>query len=93
MGELAAERRSGLPGPAVGAGTRPCPRCGSAYLRPAETAGSKILFCTGCHRCWRFEEDGYLREVDPSFCPGCVDRGACRALGYGRESLHWEESP
>ena len=92
MSDLPAERRSGHPGTAVGTGTRRCPRCGGVHLRPVVTAVSANLFCTGCHRCWRFE-DGYLVEVNPYACSGCAERGVCQALGYGRVFLHWEESP
>ncbi|MEW6470899.1 MAG: hypothetical protein AB1679_01395 [Actinomycetota bacterium] len=63
--------------PAGAATTRRCLRCWSEDLRPVESAGGTNLFCTGCHRCWRFE-DGYLVEVNPYACSGCANRSLCR---------------
>jgi hypothetical protein len=68
----------GAPGRPAGSGPRRCPRCWSERLRLVETAGATNLLCTSCHRCWRFEA-GYLVEVNPLACSGCVDRSLCRA--------------
>lgn len=62
----------------AGRRARRCLRCGSERLRLVETAGGTNLFCTDCHRCWR-PEDGYLVEVNPYACSGCVDRSLCRS--------------
>lgn len=77
MIELLTSVPVGSPESSAGAAPRRCPRCWSDHLRPVESAGSTNLFCSGCHRCWRFE-DGYLVEVNPYACSGCANRSLCR---------------